>query len=309
MIELSHLDDNLENNSIISESNLYKAIGFIEAKYVPSADKFYKGSFQSFNINYPGGLNHALAKWLAKNPQLLQQPQLWRVYPRSPKSDSTKLNFEAIAAITCIDCEPGKFIIRGELYKWNENRRTFVIKVKRNISIPDRLKNSQLFQPSFLEIKGELPTSPKREQFWQTLCFLDGQTFVLIKAALLADKCRKTSSVVDALPTGNEIDNIASITQAKAEIILKFNTIPKIRDLPNKRIEFDLATDEGTIFTVNIKAKTWRSAYKKIEQMDAWKATVKGKLGKPSTRGFELIEAGFQVFEILPKNNNTYNSN
>lgn len=305
MIELSNLDDNLENNSIASESNLYKAIGFIKAKYVPSANKFYKGNFESFDINYPGGLNHALAKWLSKNPQLLQKPQLWRVYPRSPKSNSTKLNFEAIATIACIDCEPGKFIISGELYKWNKDRKTFVIKVKRNIAIPERLKKSQLFQPSFLEIKGELPTSPKRKQFWQTLCFLDGQTFVLIKAALLANQCRKTSSVVDAASIGSETDNIASMTQAKAEIILKFNTIPKLRDLPNKRIEFDLATDEGSIFTVNIKAKTWRSAYKKIEQMDAWKATVKGKLGKPSTRGFELIEAGLQVFEILPKNNNT----
>ena len=97
------------------------------------------------------------------------------------------------------------------------------------------------------------------------------------------------------------LDRFNQMTLARAEITLKFNTIPKVREAANKRVEFDLATDKGVVFTVNIKAKSWRSALKEMEEMDDWIAAVKGKLGQPCERGFFLTEAGLQVFEISPK--------
>ena len=247
------------------------------------------------------GVNHALAKWLTKNPTFLDRYLLWRVYPRSPKY-SSKLNLEAIATIENCSREPGKFLIRGKLYKWDEDRETFVIKVERNIPTPLRLKDSHLFCPSFLEIVGKLPSSPKRGQFWEALCTLDNKKLLLNKAIMLSDGySRLRDSKIFYGSSNLLLDRFNQMTLARAEITLKFNTIPKVREAANKRVEFDLATDKGVVFTVNIKAKSWRSALKKMEEMDDWIAAVKGKLGQPSERGFFLTEAGLQVFEISPK--------
>lgn len=288
---------------IISARELiqYTAIGVIKAKYSPCADKLYRGIFQVGDDVISGSLNHALSKYLNKNPSEIDSTNIWRVYPKSPKSYS-KLNFEAIALIDNLECVANRFLIRGELYKWDNLKETFVIKVERNIPTPKRLKDSHLFCPSFLEIVGKLPSPPKRGQFWEALCILDNKKLLLNKAIMLGDGYSGSRDSTIFYGRSNLLlDRFNQMTLARAEITLKFTTIPKVRCADNKRVEFDLATDKGVVFTVNIKAKSWRSALKKMEEMDDWIAVVKGKLGQPCERGFFLAEAGLQVFEILPK--------
>ena len=72
----------------------YRAVGFLRAQYLPSADKFRQGTLVTDDGLFPAELNHDLANWLKKNPDQLEQPNLWMVYPR--KSDSSPgLTFSA----------------------------------------------------------------------------------------------------------------------------------------------------------------------------------------------------------------------
>ena len=92
-----------------------------------------------------------------------------------------------------------------------------------------------------------------------------------------------------------------NVTEAKAEITLKFNIIPQINPLPQGRVEFHLKDASGLVFTVNIKGKSWRKAEAAMKNFPQWVAAVGGKLGAPTTNGFQLESAGLQVFEKKPK--------
>ena len=91
------------------------------------------------------------------------------------------------------------------------------------------------------------------------------------------------------------------MTEARAEIALKFSTIPQVRDIPNGRVEFDLTAPNGVVFTANIKRKTWKKSEASMRELEHWVASVGGKLGNPTSSGFELEGAGLQVYEKKPK--------
>ena len=91
------------------------------------------------------------------------------------------------------------------------------------------------------------------------------------------------------------------MTEARAEIALKFSTIPQVREVPNGRVEFDLTAPNGVVFTANIKKKTWRKSEASMREYNHWVASVGGKLGNPTASGFELADAGLQVYEKKPK--------
>ncbi len=91
------------------------------------------------------------------------------------------------------------------------------------------------------------------------------------------------------------------MTEARAEIALKFSTIPQVREIPNGRVEFNLTAPNGVVFTANIKRKTWKKSEAAMRELEHWVASVGGKLGKPTSSGFELTDAGLQVYEKKPK--------
>ena len=276
--------------------NQYLAIGFVEARYLPSTDKFYKGFFQVGDVIFSGTINHALAKWLKKNPRAIDSTNIWRVYPCSPHHYSN-ICLIAIAVINDPEYESDKFLIRGRLYKWDERKKTFVLKVKRNISTPERLKSSQLFQPSFFKIRGKLPSTPKRGQFWEVSCTLESQKLVLNSASLLITNTKKENNRLKY----SALERNISMIEARAEITLKFNTIPTVREIGNKKVELDLLASNGVVFTIALKGKSWRKAKSSMEEYADWIALVNGKLGNPTDKGFEVLEAGIQIWEKKPK--------
>ena len=91
------------------------------------------------------------------------------------------------------------------------------------------------------------------------------------------------------------------MTEARAEIALKFSAIPPVREIPNGRVEFDLTAPNGIVFTARIKTKTWRKSETSMREYEHWVAPVGGKLGNPTALGFELTDAGLQVYEKKPK--------
>ena len=87
------------------------------------------------------------------------------------------------------------------------------------------------------------------------------------------------------------------MTIAQAEVALKFTTVPKVRRLPQSRVEFKLKTPTGLVFNVNIKEKTWNKAEAFMQEHDNWVGNVKGRLESSSTSGLEIADAGLQVYE------------
>ena len=82
-----------------------------------------------------------------------------------------------------------------------------------------------------------------------------------------------------------------SMTEARAEITLKFNTIPEVRTVPSGRVSFDLVAPNGVVFTVNIKGKSWRKASENMQQFSNWVPAGGGQLGNPTPSGFEVADA------------------
>ncbi len=283
----------------------YRAIGFVQAKYEPSENKFYKGTFITTDSKIPGGLNHALTKWLQKNEECLGYRLIWRVYPIGVRGNGG-LSFEAISIINSSQYEIDCFSIRGKLFKWDEDK--LIIKVKRNFP-----PNSQHLIPNFLEIRGQLPGILEKKQFWELKCLREVNQLKLVSGRMILDaqqmkalkkshrpaksnwKAPQLQKIISTSPS------LRKMTTARAEITLKFNTIPKVREIGNKKVELDLLASNGVVFTIALKGKSWRKAQSSMVEYADWIANVSGKLGNPTDRGFEVLEAGIQVFEKQSK--------
>lgn len=90
------------------------------------------------------------------------------------------------------------------------------------------------------------------------------------------------------------------MTDARAEITLKFSQLPQAKPLPDKKVEIELTDQNGLIFTIALNAKSWRKAEAAAAEFSSWAGMVSGKLGK-TDNGFSVLEAGVQIFEKKAK--------
>ena len=265
----------------------YRAVGFLHAKYLPSAENFLRVTLVTEDGVFPADINHALANWLKKNPTQLSTSYIWQVYPRKLK-ESPGLTFSAYSIVEIEQSVANYFSIRGQLWKWDEEKGKLVMRIRRNEEPPPRLKHTPLWKPFYLEIQGRLPVEKKRGQFWEFKCFRDGESLLLEDGRMIEDAAEMKE--IEDNPPILELKDI-SMTDARAEITLKFNTIPEVRELPKGRVEFYLKAQSGVVFTVNIKGKSWRKASENMQQFSNWVAAVGGKLGNPTPSGFEVADA------------------
>lgn len=91
------------------------------------------------------------------------------------------------------------------------------------------------------------------------------------------------------------------MTEARSEITLKFNSLPEAVPEANKKVRIELTDQNGVTFTALINAKSWRKAEADVASFSEWGGAVSGKLGQPTSNGFEVIDAGIKVFERQPK--------
>ena len=90
--------------------------------------------------------------------------------------------------------------------------------------------------------------------------------------------------------------------EARSEVTLKFSeTLPDSKPAPNKKVEIQLTDQNGTVFTALVNAKSWRKAEENAAAFESWAGAVSGKLGGRTANGFEVIEAGVQIFEKKAK--------
>jgi hypothetical protein len=91
------------------------------------------------------------------------------------------------------------------------------------------------------------------------------------------------------------------MTTAKSEITLKFNELPEAKPAANKKVEISLTDQNGVTFTARINAKSWRKAEANTAEFASWAGAISGKLGQPAANGFEVVDAGIQIFERKSK--------
>ncbi|WP_414546287.1 hypothetical protein [Nostoc sp. CCY0012] len=90
--------------------------------------------------------------------------------------------------------------------------------------------------------------------------------------------------------------------QVKSEVTIKFSgELPTATPAANKKVEVSLTDQNEVVFTALINAKSWRKAETNANEFADWAGVISGKLGQRTENGFEIIEAGIQLFEKKPK--------
>lgn len=90
--------------------------------------------------------------------------------------------------------------------------------------------------------------------------------------------------------------------EVKSEITIKFSgSLPAAKEAANKKVEIELTDQNGIIFTALINAKSWRKAETNTSEFADWAGAISGKLGQREDGGFEVVDAGIQIFEKKPK--------
>ncbi|MBD2168926.1 hypothetical protein H6G04_31615 [Calothrix membranacea FACHB-236] len=90
--------------------------------------------------------------------------------------------------------------------------------------------------------------------------------------------------------------------EARSEITIKFSgSLPTAKPAPNKKVEIELTDQNGIIFTALVNAKSWRKAETNASEFADWAGAISGKLGVRTANGFEVVEAGVQIFEKKAK--------
>ena len=86
--------------------------------------------------------------------------------------------------------------------------------------------------------------------------------------------------------------------EARSEITLKFSDeLPIAKPAANKKVVLELTDQNGIVFTALVNAKSWRKAEANADVFESWAGAVSGKLGPCTAQGFEVVEAGVQIFE------------
>jgi hypothetical protein len=62
-----------------------------------------------------------------------------------------------------------------------------------------------------------------------------------------------------------------------------------------------LTDQNGIVFTALINAKSWRKALTNAHEFGDWAGVISGKLGQRINNGFEVIDAGIQIFQKKAK--------
>ncbi len=90
--------------------------------------------------------------------------------------------------------------------------------------------------------------------------------------------------------------------QAKSEVTIKFSGgLPESKPAENKKVEVSLTDQNGVVFTALINTKSWRKAETNISEYADWAGAISGKLGQRTEKGFEIVDAGVQIFEKKAK--------
>jgi hypothetical protein len=74
-----------------------------------------------------------------------------------------------------------------------------------------------------------------------------------------------------------------------------------ISPIDSTKVEVSLTDQNGIVFTALINAKSWRKAETNASEFGDWAGAISGKLGQRTDNGFEVVDAGIQIFQKKAK--------
>ena len=88
----------------------------------------------------------------------------------------------------------------------------------------------------------------------------------------------------------------------KSEVTIKFSgSLPDAKPAANKKVEIELTDHQAQFFPLKLMQKASRQAETSASEFADWAGAVSGKLGQRTENGFEVIDAGIQLFEKKAK--------
>ncbi|MBD2775085.1 hypothetical protein [Iningainema tapete] len=291
-----------------SHENEYRALGVVRGRYYPSVEDFHQGILVTDGAIIPA---FVLQRKTNITPEAIEDELLFSVYPRTNKEQGNALTLQLVKFRTEPLETDNYFSIRGNLTAIIEDQ--ILIRIQRNDN------KDKAF---YLGIKGTLPDDGVKK-FWDLDCVREGNILKLVKAQLI-EQSEKTdtqkvnkpivekpksvkpnvlaqSKIQEAEPANHTNKNQEKVTIVRSEITLKFNEIPSAEPAPDKKVKMTLADENGNKFIVLLNGKSYRKAQESAASYPKYAGSVSGKLGKLTTDGFEVLEAGIKVFEIKPK--------
>ncbi len=164
----------------------YRAVGFLKARYSPSVEYIQRGSFIAEKTTFSASINQGLAKKNRQHPDLLNINCIWQVWLRS-NSNGAPLKFHAYNFGEQANFSEDYFSVRGQLFDWNSQLEEIVIKIERNSQPQHNRKDSYLWKPNYLKIRGQLSATLLLGQFWSLDCSRSGNDLILLSANKIAD--------------------------------------------------------------------------------------------------------------------------
>lgn len=184
--------------SVLSESEHslhFKAVGWVRGLYLKSEDSFSQGTLLlDDGVIAPTNLLGSAAHLLNKHGELLTQPQIWTVYPRTKASYPPYLQF-AIRGIRSpknseerqlVENSLDWFKISGIIAYQDTEAGKFAVRIYRNVASLGELAHSK-DKPVLLTLTGVLPVEGSAVgQFWEMHLRRESDRLVLQDATFVA---------------------------------------------------------------------------------------------------------------------------
>jgi hypothetical protein len=284
--------------SPLDEKNAYqyRAVGVVRGRYYPSATDFNKGILATSDSVIEAVIASNRNSVTKITPDVIDNELLFHVYPRTNKEQDNSLMLQLNRySKDNLDVD-NYFSIRGSLVAVNED--SILVRIQRNAN------KDKAF---YLGIKGTLPKDGVKK-FWDLECIREGNILKIVKSQVIEKVSESSSGKLgdDSFQPKPQVAQPTFIIQQKvtlvrSEITLKFNEIPPGEPAPDKKVRVTVSDENDNKFVTLLNAKSYRKACETAATYSNYAGNISGKLGKLTSDGFEVLEAGIKVFEVKPK--------
>lgn len=272
-------------------------------------------------------------RWIRTGKIEPSEKNYWRVYFRTTRM-GTLTRIELLRVIKDpfpIPIEPkgevvekpeDLFRMRGKILEIGD--KGFALKIERN-GTPN--EGSPKLKYFYLNLKGELPSEAKKDQFWEIMCIRDGDYLKLTKGRWINEelinnwekelekqekiisvppqnkKKKKQSQTAKKAPTESTVTEspIIMLNGKQPEITVKFTERPELPE-QGKKVTLQVTGENGIVVKAEVNRKTLAKQVQKMDSFADWIAAFSGRVVEITTEGVVILEAAnVQVFQRKQK--------
>lgn len=186
---------NGQTSTVLPDTLHYKAVGWVKGRYLPSSDDFTTGILLlEDGVVASANLLVSASRFLKNRKDLLENSQVWIVYPHTRPKDPPYFHF-TIRGISLPESKSkledfvervDSFQVDGLVIYGNSKTQDIGVRIYRNIDALTRpIKTEEKDNFFLLTITGVLPSKPYG-QFWSLRLRRNGEQLVLEEGTLVA---------------------------------------------------------------------------------------------------------------------------